>query len=545
MGFRQPEEDEPEDRPRAAVDQTRADLCARHERAAQVLATTYLGNGDHADLVRMAFERTLVTTQPADADGSFCARWFVALRRLVAARATGDGGAGDHRLDEMPRGLRDLPGPTVAPARQAVALRAFGMLPGRLQTVLWQTEVEARLPSDLAVRLGLTPTAVGALATQARARLRAAVLEVRGRDLVRPGCEPHRARLAADVGVARRARTAAAAHIEGCASCVALVGELADLPRALLQALGSLFGRADPVGQDRGRERRDTGVAATAAAKASVLTGARRLAGEVAVRVPVRVGLGPGVGAAAAAVAVVLAIAIVITTGPPGGRGSADDLAGSSSVRAAPSTPTTRPPVPERVDRPPPAAAPRSTRPGWTQPDVVRPGSTPPAPATVAPAPDATAEAPPPTLPVATTPPPRAPVPSPAPVTPVTPVEPDVQVAALPSVGSVVWSAADARVRVTLVNGTRRPTGFLVLTLAALGGSLVSGQPSGCAMGFGAVATAVCALAPLGPGASAAVDVPVRVTGPGQSARVALCSGTALRVDCETELPGPPSVALG
>jgi hypothetical protein len=117
-------------------------------------------------------------------------------------------------------------------------------------------------------------------------------------------------------------------------------------------------------------------------------------------------------------------------------------------------------------------------------------------------------------------------------------------VAAVPSVGSVAWSAAEERVRVTLVNGTHQPTGFLVLTVAALGGAFVSGQPSGCAMELGAVVTGVCALAPLAPGAGAAVDVPVRVTGPGQSAQVTLCSAVMLRFDCETELLAPTTVAL-
>jgi hypothetical protein len=54
----------------------------------------------------------------------------------------------------------------------------------------------------------------------------------------------------------------------------------------------------------------------------------------------------------------------------------------------------------------------------------------------------------------------------------------------------------------------------------------------------------VCALAPLPPGASAAVHVPVRVTGSGQSAQVTLCSAAMPRLDCETALLAPTTVAL-
>ncbi len=98
--------------------------------------------------------------------------------------------------------------------------------------------------------------------------------------------------------------------------------------------------------------------------------------------------------------------------------------------------------------------------------------------------------------------------------------------------------------QVTLANTGAEPTGFVVLDLQTLGGARVSGPPSGCAVGLALPTTGTCGLPPLGPGETVVVQVPVEVTGPGQSARARVCSATILRLDCDTPVLGPTTVAL-
>ena len=125
----------------------------------------------------------------------------------------------------------------------AMAAAAFATLPERWQLVLWHTEVEGRPASEVAPLLGLAPNAVAALAYRAREGLRQAYLQAHLREQTATDCRTCSANLGAYVrdGLSARDRRKVDAHLDGCPSCSALVGELAatntTLRAALLPAL--------------------------------------------------------------------------------------------------------------------------------------------------------------------------------------------------------------------------------------------------------------------------------------------------------------------
>ncbi|MEQ1699784.1 MAG: sigma-70 family RNA polymerase sigma factor, partial [Ilumatobacteraceae bacterium] len=121
----------------------------------------------------------------------------------------------------------------------AFAATAFASLPERWQLVLWHTEVEGRSVSEVAPLLGLAPNAVAALAYRAREGLRQAYLQAHLRDQNTADCRECAANLGAYVrdGLSARDRRRVDAHLDGCASCTALVAELTDTNNTLRAAL--------------------------------------------------------------------------------------------------------------------------------------------------------------------------------------------------------------------------------------------------------------------------------------------------------------------
>lgn len=406
-------------------------------------------------------------------------------------------------LDEVPEGLRGEPREGLDLDERAVVLDAYATLPERMRAVLWLTEVEGRPTGVVGTVLGMTPAAAAALAARARDQLRHAYLRGRLHASSRPRCgRPHPSRLAGYVrhGGRGEARTAAAAHVEGCSSCRALVVAVGDAPRLFALALVSWSASAGRAGS-----------AATAAARPS--TSGWRPAGAIAVAV--------------------LAAAFLPGRAPI-------DVA-SPSPRPAPTEAGLVVPAPHSPPGADPSPAPATTVPG---PVAARPTDPP-------------TEAPPSVPPeafhadadTAATRPSAAPSPVASPTvpavpdggTPPTPAGNDdvIDAAAspsVPSVSSAVWQPTSSQVEVTLVNGGLSSTGYLVMTLEAAGGALVAVQPTGCALALGMVTSGVCALRPLVPGASAVVRVPMTVTRPGQSAEVHVCAVGFLRLGCETAL---------
>lgn len=457
----------------------------------------------------------------------------------------------------VPEGLRGEPPDEVDPAERAIVLDAFATLLERARAVLWLTEVEGCPAGDAGTVLGMTPTAAAALAFRAREQLRHAYLRARLHASPQPGCgRPHGSRLAGHVrhGVQDGARTAVAAHLDGCSSCRALVASVGDAPRLFARALvpwsAAPAGTADPTApavpaRPTASPSAPTRASASRSRPVQAIAGAGRHGRRAAALARGDPALTGTVAVAAALVVAVLAAAFLP------GRSPADV--------AAP-----RPePVDERVIVP--ARPPRPPESGLV-PSTTVPG---PAPATPS---DPAAAAPlrsGPPEPRDTGGDPRsrplspqaaaAPTPSPEPTTTV-PVEPKVGAptapagddaviglasdVSVPAVSSVVWQPTRSRVEVTLVNAGVSSTGFLVMSLQAAGGALVGAQPTGCALALGMITTGLCALRPLGPGASAVVRVPMTVSRSGQSAEVQVCAVARLRLECTTPLLRPTVVAL-
>jgi len=116
-----------------------------------------------------------------------------------------------------------------------VAAAAFARLPERWRQVLWYTEIEGRTPAQVAPLLGLTPNSVAALAYRAREGLRRAYLDEHLPEVAGRGCRLAVDQLAAFVrGTLTERRTRGiAAHLERCAGCRDIAGELRGLNEQL------------------------------------------------------------------------------------------------------------------------------------------------------------------------------------------------------------------------------------------------------------------------------------------------------------------------
>ncbi len=515
-------------RARDGHDDAFAELYDRHAPAAQRLAATFPRAGSADDLVHGAFERVLgAISRGAGPDESFRAYLFVTLRRLAAGQIAA---RHDEPVDEVPEGLRDQETDVIDLAERTIVLDAYGSLPDRIQAVLWQTEVEGRPPRELAPVLGMTANATAALASRAREKLRQAYLQAHLQASPHPECEPHRSRLGAFVrdDVSDRARTATATHVDGCRSCQALVAELAEVNSLFARALLPYF--AQPVQVAAVAAVGAAGVAGVAGASGEpaggALTGARQFGQGVVSKARANPVVSGAVVVAAAVAAAALAVSMIggdapvgdaaapaqaeVSEPPPSGEPTSPRATTTPTTTALPTTPVTPAPA-LPADPPDPFVTPSSTRPG----------------------------AAPQAVPAAAT----APPPSPTTTPPQPPPEPPEPPSA-PPLGPVVWLPDDARVQITLTNGGGERSGFLVLNLEALGGATVSGRPTGCSLGLAVGSTGVCGLPPLRPGETAIVTVPVATTGPGQTARVTVCSAAIPRLDCDTPILTPTTVAL-
>ena len=109
--------------------------------------------------------------------------------------------------------------------------------------MLWHTAVEGRQPKELAGVLGVSANAAAAMAYRAREKLRQAYLQAHLLASPAPEHEPYRSQLGAYVrdGLSKRDRAAVQAHLDGCASCRALVAELDDVNRMLVRSVVPLF----------------------------------------------------------------------------------------------------------------------------------------------------------------------------------------------------------------------------------------------------------------------------------------------------------------
>lgn len=229
---------------RAGQGQAFAELYRRHAEAAWRVALSITHNpADAADAVSESFAKVLASIQrDAPGPGAAFRPYLLAATRNAAIDICRRAG----RLRPTPTGeLPPVPAPeepadSVVVAEDATLVaQAFAELPERWRSVLWLTEIEGQRPSEVAVRLGLTPNGAAQLAVRARAGLRERYLQAHVRTQPTGACRFTLEHLGAYVNGSISLRDLAKVdqHLAECGACRARRAELEDVRTTLRRAL--------------------------------------------------------------------------------------------------------------------------------------------------------------------------------------------------------------------------------------------------------------------------------------------------------------------
>lgn len=207
----------------------------------------HLGQREEADdVVSDAFAQILDLLQRGKGpDRAFRAYLFTTVRHESGRRAKANQRVmptdDDQQIDSaVPFGGGQLDG-----FERTAVRAAYGSLPDRWQTVLWQLDVEGRKPLEIADSLGMKPNSVSALVYRARSGLRDAYLQQHVSVEHVPdaqACAEVRTLLA---GVVRRTASArdqerVHAHLETCQDCMEVHLDLQEVNREVGVVGGSL-----------------------------------------------------------------------------------------------------------------------------------------------------------------------------------------------------------------------------------------------------------------------------------------------------------------
>lgn len=285
-------------------------------------------------------------------------------------------------------------------AERSLAMRAFRSLPERWQAVLWHTTVEEESPSAIAPLFGLTANATAVLASRAREGLKQAYLQAHVNTAVATAgdCAQYADRLGAYArgGLRIRAERGLRKHLDECAKCRLVAGELAHvnagIPAVLPLAVIGWFAAGYSL-KAAGVVAGGAAGAAGAGAAAAATGGASGSAGAGAAGGAAAEGLGAPMKAGIAAV-----VALTAAAG----------LVWALSGDEVPDKPEAKPPVVQPVVPEEPAPPPRP------EPKPPARPAPPPAPAAEKPAPKPK-PSPTPTKARPTPPKPKPPAPPPKP----------------------------------------------------------------------------------------------------------------------------------
>ncbi|MFD7515290.1 sigma-70 family RNA polymerase sigma factor [Streptomyces niveus] len=258
-------------------------------------------------------------------------------------------------------------------AERSLAVRAFRSLPERWQAVLWHTTVEEESPSAIAPLFGLTANATAVLASRAREGLKQAYLQAHVNTAVATAgdCAQYADRLGAYArgGLRIRAERGLRKHLDECAKCRLVAGELAHvnagIPAVLPLAVIGWFAAGYSL-KAAGVVAGGAAGAAGAGAAAAATGGASGSAGAGAAGGAAAEGLGAPMKAGIAAV-----VALTAAAG----------LVWALSGDEVPDKPEAKPPVVQPVVPEVPAPPPKP------EPKPPAPAPPPPAPAAEKPAP--------------------------------------------------------------------------------------------------------------------------------------------------------------
>ncbi|AGW40777.1 hemagglutinin/hemolysin-like protein [Leifsonia xyli subsp. cynodontis DSM 46306] len=387
------------------------ELWRRHARAGRTVAHGFTSI-DADDLVAEAYAKIFHALSRGHGPiGSFRAYLFTTVRNV--ASTWGRRTARETPIDDT----ASLADPAfdedyaLAELDRSLTAQAFRSLPSRWQEVLWYCEVEAMKPADVAPLLGMSASAVAALAYRAREGLRQAWVQAH----IANSPEDSECRWATDRlgayarnGLGKRDTAKIESHLADCARCAIVAEEAKDIgsrlalvllplavgvggtaaytawaqtgANAVGYALGSA-GAALPGSVTVGATAAGTGAAGGSAGTGSAASSGTSSAGGAAMSGMTIAGLTAGGALLAAAVAGALILGPGLFAEAPGAAETSPPPAAQEPSAPKPSAPRPREPEPATPPNGPAGPA--------------EPTAEPPTPATTPPAPVSTPAAPP------------------------------------------------------------------------------------------------------------------------------------------------------
>ncbi len=250
---------------RAGDDTAASVLFTRHHGPAVRFASGLAGRSSADDLAAEAFTRVLAAIRNGRGpDVAFRAYLMTSVRNAHINSGKRDGKltwVGDYESIGTLASAADESG---LRSESALLAQAFATLPERWQTVLWHTSVEDDSAAEVGRLLGVSPSAVGALAYRAREGLRQAYLAAHVAATDDPSCHDVREKLPAHSRgqLGTRASRAIDEHLDTCPACAMVLADLrsitSDLSALLIPALLGSAGAAIHGRRPRKRSQQQT-----------------------------------------------------------------------------------------------------------------------------------------------------------------------------------------------------------------------------------------------------------------------------------------------
>ncbi|CAH0126218.1 sigma-70 family RNA polymerase sigma factor [Microbacterium sp. Bi121] len=217
-----------------------SELWRRHYPSGIAVARSITSSIDPDDLVQEAFARIFqAVVRGGGPNGSFRAYLFTSIRNTAAAWGRA---RRETPIDEL-ESIVD-PESTEQAADEALdrslTAHAFRGLPTRWQEVLWYTEIEQMKPAEVAPLLGMRAGAASQLAFRAREGLREAWIQAHvGSTASDSECHWTIAHLGAHSrgNLSTRDQRRLDAHLDDCARCIIVAGEVKDVSSRLALVL--------------------------------------------------------------------------------------------------------------------------------------------------------------------------------------------------------------------------------------------------------------------------------------------------------------------
>ena len=245
-------------------------LYQRHVRVAQFVARSQTDNpSDADDVVAESFATIFQLLTEGKGPKEFFRSYLLTVVRRTAhdrnRKARRIPMADDDAILDAPVMDNDQ---VVSDLESNMMAKAFKSLPERWQAVLWHLDIEGLKPAAAAPFVGLTPNGVSALALRAREGLRQAYLQQHISGTVEQACGEYASQLGkyARNALKRTSKEKVSAHLDGCATCTALLIELNDIQGGMRSILFPLL----------------TGIAFTPAGAAAITFGGAAAGGAAA-----------------------------------------------------------------------------------------------------------------------------------------------------------------------------------------------------------------------------------------------------------------------